>query len=878
MFRKKVLLLVLSVSIILSAGLIISWKSESESGIDRPSGNDIAIRWELVSNNHAGQSMFKSLVTLTNNSNKVLENKNWELYFNNSACRKIVTDSVPNTIKIEHLNGDFYRITPTEAFPQLAPKQSYTFHYISGDFVIKNSDAPGGFYFVFIENGEPTTPEAVKNYSVGAFDSKEKTSRSNFDNLEIPTPNSLFEENKFLTLLPKKDLPLVIPTPLKTTITGDSIYLSPSTEIRYQKGLEQEAQYLAEALKDIYQKPFKVVESTSAGKDAIFLTKKKLAFSTSKQAYEVKVSKNDGFILAGNDNEGVFYAVQTLRALIPVEVYGKAPQKAAIKTVSIEDAPQLEFRGMLLDVVRHFHSKEKVLNLIEALSFYKINKLHLHLADDEGWRIEIEELPELTIVGSRRGHTLDDSDRLLPAYGSGPFGELTSANGYYSRKDFIEILQFAKARHIEIIPKIDLPGHARAAIKSMDARYRNFMAKGDSVNAKKYLLRDLNDKSEYRSVQQYNDNVICPCQESSYTFIQTVVEDIKEIYTEANVPFQTIHLGGDEVPTGVWEKSPACKEFMSNNKNINSINDIKNYFLERTLNIIGKENLVGGYYEDAVLEHVHGSNTPPKVIPEFKKYPMKIYVWNNVWGWGNEDACYKLANEGYPVILSNVTNLYFDLAYDKHPEEPGFYWGGFNNTRKAFEFTPYNIYNCAYKDGNGNAITKEYLQSKVRLTEKGKQNIKGMIGLLFSETLKTPDMLEYYTFPKVIGLAERAWAKQPDWASIENQEQRLEKLNKDWNVFANALGQRELPRLDYISKGIGYRLPPVGAVIENGLLKANTTFPGLTIRYTTDGSIPTATSTIYTEPVKVNGVVNLATFNSKGRSSKVNVVKTIDNQ
>ena len=157
-------------------------------------------------------------------------------------------------------------------------------------------------------------------------------------------------------------------------------------------------------------------------------------------------------------------------ALLPIESYKERGKSIALPAVHIVDAPRFHYRGQHLDVARNFQSKESVEKLIDLMAFYKLNYLHLHLTDDEGWRIEIKQLPELTAVGGRRGHTLDEANWLQPSQGSGPDPKAAPGSGFYTQRDFIEILRYARERHIKVIPEIDLPGHARAAIKSMQSR------------------------------------------------------------------------------------------------------------------------------------------------------------------------------------------------------------------------------------------------------------------------------------------------------------------------------------------------------------------------------------------------------------------------
>jgi hexosaminidase len=206
----------------------------------------------------------------------------------------------------------------------------------------------------------------------------------------------------------------------------------------------------------------------------------------------------------------------------------------------------------------------------------------------------------------------------------------------------------------------------------------------------------------------------------------------------------------------------------------------------------------------------------------------------------------------------NANNFYFDFAYNKDPMEPGFYWSGFVNTRTPFELTPLNILQTATVDKMGNQLDLETYKEHEKLTEQGSKNIVGVQGELWSETVKGPELLEYYLFPKMLGYVERAWAPDPEWAQLPKRSQRLAGLDQAWNNFANAIAQRELARLDYLWDDVNYRVPLPGAIIDQGKLKANVAFPGLVIRYTLDGSDP--------KPVR------LKSFTATGKSSRASVL------
>ena len=257
--------------------------------------------------------------------------------------------------------------------------------------------------------------------------------------------------------------------------------------------------------------------------------------------------------------------------------------------------------------------------------------------------------------------------------------------------------------------------------------------------------------------------------------------------------------------------------------------------------------------------------------PEFVDKNVVPYFWINAWG--QEDLAYRLANIGYEVVMCNVTNFYFDLAYDKDPQEPGLYWGGFNKTRDAYETAPLDLFKTTTTTTSGTPIDIEKtFKVRERLKPENKENIIGVQGQLWSETIKGEKMLEYYYLPKIIGFSETAWSER-GWETIEDREEREKAILKAWNVFANILARKELPRLNSIFRGYNYRIPLPGAVVENGLLKANVEFPGLDLRYTTDGSDPTIESSLFTGPVEISGTIKMRAFDTAGNSSRTSTIE-----
>src|SRR3989442_5060604 len=202
----------------------------------------------------------------------------------------------------------------------------------------------------------------------------------------------------------------------------------------------------------------------------------------------------------------------------------------------------------MLDIARNFHPKPVVLRTLDLLARYKLNVFHLHLTDDAGGRIELPSLAALTAVGARRARTLDSGTHLPPAFGSGPDIDRPWGSGFYSRADYVEILRYAAARHIEVIPELEMPGHARAAIRAMQANPQ-------------YRLNDPDDRSVYTSAQGYHDNVMNPVLESTYRFIERVVGDLVTLHREAGGPLRHIHMGCDEVPASGWQGSPAVPTY-----------------------------------------------------------------------------------------------------------------------------------------------------------------------------------------------------------------------------------------------------------------------------------------------------------------------------
>jgi hexosaminidase len=812
------------------------------------------LTWELKQNlsNNEGESL--AVLTIENSSSKDLPSKGWTLYFNYILPVRVNAGS---GLEAVHVNGDLRALRPKD-FKGLAVGESQQVELICGGSIVQYTDAPDGFYIVFDKEPEKAIVCKTKHLPLPIA----QMNRTPDDVLPVQSAALRFEENQKLSVLGKNKMAPFIPMPSSYAyLKGESVFKG-NISIAFPSIFGNEAHGLKTGLEKNFSGAVHIVENATDG-DIVFKVNKALA----NEAYGLQIADNK-ITIAASTAHGAFYGVQSLLSMLPVGDFNKAKEAMVISNIEINDAPRFAYRGIFLDVARNFHSKESVLWLLDKMAMYKINKFHFHICDDEGWRVEIPGLPELTEFGSKRGHSVNEATALMPSFASGPEAnpEVSHGCGFYTRTDFVEIVKYATERHIEVIPEVDMPGHARAAIKSMKKRYDHYMAQGDEEKATEYLLQHLEDTSKYQSVQGWTDNVIDIAMPSSYRFLEKIVDELALMFNEAGTTLETIHTGGDEIPMGVWENSPACIEFRNQNPQYHSHHELFGYFVEQFADMLAKKNIKAAGWEEVGLTQVEGEEGPNMRLVGKNIIP---YIWNNMWGWGAEDRAYQLANAGYPVVLAHVTNFYFDLAYNKDPEERGYYWGGYIDTRKAWEYTPMDITLCAEYDRFGHAFTRSDLQKKVQaLTTKGQQNILGLQGLLWAENSKGHDVLQYQYFPKLLGLAERAWSQQPVWATMQDSVKRVETREIAWNEFVNRVGQLDMPRLDNMGV-VKYRIPLPGAIIKDGKLHANVRFQGLTIRYTTDGSEPNENSTEYTAPTSVSGKVKLAAFATNGRKSRV---------
>src|SRR2546426_1016986 len=628
----------------------------------------LQLRWELVgasiTNDFAAS---RAAFTLTNRGPKPLPPSGWAIYYN--ALHSAQPGSVAGGFTSEDLTGDLHRLVPAAAggFAGLAPGASIRISYLTHP-LPNRSFVPKGPYIVFDDAKDVGVP--LSDYVAAPFERR------------VATPESQFALDSVVRVIPPTELPPVFPTPVEMTPGAGELRLTSMPPLEAPEALRNEAASAAESLR-----PYLGSTQKRSG-PPLRLEVGPVEDQTSSEAYSLVVDPVQGVRIVGVSPAGVFYGLQSLRSLLPAPTPRAGVALPAIRVV---DAPRFGYRGFMLDVARNFHAKPVVLRTLDLLARYKLNVFHIHLTDDEGWRVEIPSLPELTAVGARRGHPPDSDRHLQPAFGSGPVVDRPWGSGFFSHADYVEIVRYAAARHIEVIPEIEMPGHARAAIKAMKAN-------------EQYRLNDPEDRSVYTSVQGYPDNVMNPALESTYRFIERVVGDLVAMHREAGAPLRHIHMGGDEVPRGVWVGSPAVQAYMQAH-GLTSVEDFWFVFYGRVEQILKAQGLLpSGWEEIAVRKTQRDGHRTTIPNPDFAARGWRAYVWNNVPGWGAEDLAYRLANGGYDVVLSPVTNFYFDLAWNQNPEETGLDWGGYIDLRKPFDFIPFDYYRNTRLDRRGHPL------------------------------------------------------------------------------------------------------------------------------------------------------------------------------
>ena len=777
------------------------------------SGERLQVRWAQQDAGKGGRLEVRNL------DSHPLPAQGWSLYFNCIECA--AAGPLAGRLAIEELDGTLYRLRPQPGFAGLAPGQSLNVAYRSPSPDAKAYRAPSGLYLVY--DAAPDKAQAIADYRMLPLPRPDQLQQG-----QTVTAQDLYRRNAGTDVLPASALPPIFPTPLQLQQGPGTLHLAAAPAILAAGGLEQEAALAASLFKQFWPASAAAPSGTT-----LRLATGAVAGQSSPEAYTLAVTA-DGIAITGNSPAGVAHGLQSLRDLLPLPIAG-TQQAVDLPLLAVTDAPRFAYRGLMLDVSRNFQGKQTIFRLLDLMARFKLNAFHFHLTDDEGWRLEIAGLPELTSIGAVRGHSAKPGVRLQPAYGSGPSAGDPHGSGYYSRADYIEILRYAAARHIEVIPEIEMPGHARAAVQAMEARYRRMKAAGQS-DAGKYLLNDLADRSQYKSAQNFHDNVINPGLESSYAFIEHVAGEVAAMHREAGVPLRTLHVGGDELAAGAWEKSPASRSLMARHK-MQSTADLWDYFYDRVDAIVRRQGVATAGWEELGTRKLVPN-------PHFAERGFRLHVWNNVGA--AADLGYRLANAGYDVILAPATRQYLDMSHNLNPDEPGVNWAAYIELDDVYNFVP---------------LDKS-------LSDAGRQRIRGLEAALWTETIRDPALIDYLLVPRLLAMADRAWAADPAWTNETDPARAAALRRADWSRFVNVLGQRVLPRLDLDAAPLGpvnYRIAPPGLSREGGKVHANHALPGLALRYSSDGTEPHAASPPVAGPIADRGVIQVAAFDRNGR-------------
>ncbi len=776
----------------------------------------IAVDWHMGLNNTAANN-YSSRFVIKNISKQPLGN-DWQFFFNQFSRKVTVPAGCP--VDVEEVSTTYYRVKPNANYKTLAAGDSLVVEMVMGGAVINKCYMPAGGHVVM--GGDMAHPIAV-NINRSPLDKPGQWR----DHKAYPDGNYMYSYNEMINGFGDgytgNDYD-IFPTPKQVDIEDGFTTVGSLVTIKtgklFQWGGYRRAKNL---LTSELQK--RGIYATSGQKTVIkLLLDKKL--SNNREYYSLRV--HDGNItILGPTQAALMNGVKTLIAALD---HSKGNR---LQNCFVIDWPDFPYRGCHLDIARNFVIRPADFKrTIDLLAYYKINTIQFHFTDDEGWRLEIPGFPELTQVASRRGATLDEKGYLAQIFdGNGNPDDLSqSANGFFTRAEFIDMLRYAWQHGVNIIPEIETPGHARAAIVAMKNRAMS------NPTAEQFRLWDEKNESVYTSAQSYHDNVLNVASDDVYRFIDRVVEELQLMYKEAGLKLQVVHLGGDEVARGAWDKSPDVQALMQR-EGLKTQHDVHAYFLKRISAMLEARKIRIEGWQEVGLDNT----------PEYNAIMTPRIAGVNAWSTvgSRADVPYRLANDGYPVILSNVTNFYMDMGYSWHQNEQGLHWGGKVDEFDAWSALPANIYATARTAVDGtpiNIITAG--DGKIKLEKP--ENIIGVQAQLWGETLRNYDQVQYMMLPKMMGVSERAWNAVPEWSKDLMDLGSYFEARHQYNL---KIGTRELPLLH--SKGYNFRVGPPGIKVEGGKLLINTQYPDELVTYTLDGSEPTIESPRWTAPVTI---------------------------
>lgn len=520
------------------------------------------------------------------------------------------------------------------------------------------------------------------------------------------------------------------------------------------------------------------------------------------EGYQLSVTPSNIVITASQPN-GFFYAVQTLYQLLPPAVYGSTKQKSAewsIPAVEIEDAPRFAYRGLMLDVSRHFSELDYIYKFIDQLAIHKMNTFHWHLTDDQGWRIEIKKYPKLTEIGSKRKETLIDY-----YYTNWPQQfDGKEHGGYYTQEQIKAVVAYAASKYITVIPEIEMPGHALAAIAS----YPELSCTPDTTY-------------DVTGTWGVFDEVYCP-NEKTFAFLEGVLDEVVELF-----PSSYIHIGGDECPKTAWKSCAHCQ----------------NLIKELGLKDDTTPNVADG------KKHTKEEKLQSYVITRMEKYlngkGRNIIGWDEilegglapnatVMSWRGVEGGMAAAKAGHNAIMTPNPYVYLD-HYQEDPEIAPVTIGGYNTLKKTYSYNP-------VPDDADELV---------------KKHIIGIQGNIWNEYIQNNDRRDYQTFPRAIAIAETGWTenRNKDWKNFcHRMVEEFERLD-----VMNVKACRNFFDVN-INTHVSDSTGQLNVVLE-------TFYPDAEIRYTLDGSEPTKQSELYTQPFALKGHIDLkaAAFNKDVR-------------
>ncbi len=558
----------------------------------------------------------------------------------------------------------------------------------------------------------------------------------------------------------------IIPQPVELKLNEGNFSIDKNTTVQFnasQAALKPAVDFFLNAVKDI--SGIALQQNKPAAKKVEFILAAQTAFKP--EAYSLTVTPSLIQIKASS-YAGIFYGIQSVLQTLPQVRTNAALQ---VPCLQIKDEPRFKWRGMHLDVSRHFFSADVVKQYINLMAIYKMNTFHWHLVDDQGWRIEIKKYPKLTSTAAWR---VDQNDKVWGSRPQAKPGEAATYGGYYTQEQVKEIIAYAKTRNVTVVPEIEMPGHVASAIAAYPqlscTQQPQLPLTGGNYN---------NVSSNY-----------CAGNEEVFSFLQDVLTEVIELF-----PSTYIHIGGDEVDKGPWKKCERCQARMKK-EGLKNEEELQSYFIKRMEKfIVSKKRKMIGW--DEILE---GGLAPEATVMS----------------WRGEAGGIEAAKMHHDVVMTPGSPCYFD-HYQAGPEGEPLAIGGFNTVKKVYDYEP---------------IPKE-------LSAEQHKYVLGAQGNVWTEYISTAEHLEYMVLPRMLALAETVWSPA---------------AAKNWNDFSRRL-QFHFKAFD--AKGLHYSpgnfTVDIKPAAKNGKLEVAlfSEVPTASILYTTDGSLPTVSSAVYTQPIAV---------------------------